>query len=274
MKYRKDILATTRLDLHNERFALEALEDMVEQVKAKHIPLIIEHDPRVPPFGRMSHGEVQQLEDEEYAFVVTFEIFEAGDQIELIEEARSLPTRNVPLGDFLVTYDRNFRNEEDQELLNEVANLLKTEPLEEGKKAFDPLSVLTIGGAFIAGGIAAGFLHAVGSDAYILLKAKVKELMLRRKRGEKEKLFKFHSTVYVDDRSVDVEAILTNPTADDIDTFFAEGLNELDQILPPYLQDKNARRIVLEFQEKRLEVKFGVRRDAVPMFPKRPKKEK
>lgn len=44
MKYQKAVLATTAVDLHNERFALAALQDMVEQVKAKHIPLMIEHD--------------------------------------------------------------------------------------------------------------------------------------------------------------------------------------------------------------------------------------
>ena len=56
---------------------------MVDQVKTAYIPMGIEHDPRIPPLGRVITAEITHLPDGEYALDAKVEVFEEGDVVPL-----------------------------------------------------------------------------------------------------------------------------------------------------------------------------------------------
>jgi len=271
MKHFKGIIATSHVDRHNEVMPVETLEAMVEQVNKQYIPMGIEHDPRIPPLGRLVSARVLQLEDGEYGVEGIGEIFEPGDIIELQNDGREIILHGKVKENLYLRYDRNYRDREDQVIINELSNLFGSEPKEEIKKSLDPISILTIGGAFVLGGIANGFLGKIGSDAYDSVKAKITKLLQKKaKKKEHEPLLIFSFWVSADGYHLEVEAILTNPTSEDIDSFFKSGLNQLDSLVSLYFDKKiGLRRIITKYENKELNLLFGVRKDAVPMFLKK-----
>jgi len=261
--------ATTHLDRHNERFTVEALQTMVNQSNKNIIPLGVEHDPRIQPIGRVISTELVKLEDGEFAVEGIAELFETDTSKLSDTGSRQIPVRRYKKGVFKIVADRNFRDEESKtqiEELKKILNNAKTE--EEIKKALDPLSILTIGGAFVLGGIANGFLGEIGADAYKALKEKLKDIFSKPIHKGQEKLFTFDTTITSGDKSVNVEVILSNPTVDDIQEFFDTGINQLDQVLPRHFENDNGyARIVFEYKEKNIELKFAVLKNGIPVNP-------
>lgn len=266
MKIIEVVLSTTHIDRHNEMMSVGALESMVQQVKTNIIPMGVEHDPRIPPIGRIIDAKLRKREDGEHEVVGIVEIFEDGDEIPFSE--RRLPDRKPDTEKINLIYDRSYRSEQDQIIINNIAKILDSSPKEESKKSFDVLSVLAIVGAFTAGAISSGFFNSLGADAYELLKGNIKKLLGRKGKETDERLFKFNPTIEINDRIVDVEVIMTNPSESDIDSFFDEGIKELDTVVMDYIKDKSVKKIVFEYENKKINIRFGVRIDGVPMFPK------
>jgi hypothetical protein len=138
-------------------------------------------------------------------------------------------------------------------------------PREFAKKAIDPISVLTIGGAFVLGAICTGFLSKIGEDGYEFLKKRLSMLLQHRKSGEKQRLFEFRAVVRRGDYEIEVNVLLVDPTEEEIDEFFKNGLTQLDALVPPYFGVEGLKSLVFEYSDKRLVEMFGVRRDAVPL---------
>ncbi|MFB6230477.1 MAG: hypothetical protein ABEL04_04900 [Salinibacter sp.] len=268
MKEIQAVLATTHVDRHGEKFARSALQGMAERIESKVVPMGVEHDPRVPPQGRIVDAELREREDGEYELVGVMEQFEEGDRVPFLD--REIPIRQWGDDSPCVVYDRTYRTEQDQETINEIADLLGAESQREGKKAYEVLSVLTIAGKFVAGSIAAGFLAKVGADAYGALKSKVKELMDRKAEETEEYLFKFNPVVRINSRPVEVEVVLTNPTDEDIEAFFEEGIWELDEAISKHAREEAVKRVVYEYEDRTVTVNFCVRKDGAPLMPKSP----
>jgi hypothetical protein len=101
-----------------------------------------------------------------------------------------------------------------------------------------------------------------------LRKEKLKDIYNRPEIQGQEKLFTFDTTITSGDKSVNVEVIITNPTVDDIQKFFDEGIKQLDQVLPHHFEGDNGfKRIVFEYKADSLEVKFAVLKNGVPVQP-------
>lgn len=269
MKHIKGIIATSHVDRHGEMLASEALQSLVEQINIKYIPMGVEHDPRIPPAGRLISAKLVKLEDGACAVEAVGEVFERGDVIPLSDDPREITLHAHAPDTLEVKFDRTYRDQESQSAINEIGVLLSASPQEEIKKALEPISILTIGGAFAAGAVAVSFLNRLGEDVYDTLKRKVKELLRRRSSDSPERLLVYEFTLMQDDLVVSAEVILTNPTDEDIDTFMDEGLKELDALAPKYCDPSTGlRKIVFEYSDKRLSVRFGVRKDAVPLTHK------
>ena len=266
MKLVEVILSTTHIDRHNERMSKSALESMVEQIKANIIPAGIDHDPRIPPVGRIKDAKLQKRTDGEYEVIGIIEMFEPGDEIPLSN--RRLTIRKPDSKEFELIYDRSYRNEKDQKTIEEIGKILDSSPIEESKKSYDVLSVLTIAGVFAAGAISAGFFNSLGKDAYDSLKKYIKELLKRKSKETEERLFKFNPIVEIKDRVIEIDIILTNPKDGDIDMFFEDGLKELDSNFAKWIENKSIAKLVFEYSDNSLKLKFGIRKDGVPMFPK------
>jgi hypothetical protein len=191
MKIMRGTLMTTHVDRHGDRMMLSALESALEQIHRTFVPLGVEHDPRIPPQGRLVRASIRKLEDGEYALDGEFELFEPQERVPLGPDDRQIPIRRFGDGEMHVEFDRLLRSELDQQDIKDIATLFRTEPTEEVKKSVDPLAILTVGGAFVLGGIAAGVLSRIGEDAYEALKGKIKAFFERRNKAPEETLLHF-----------------------------------------------------------------------------------
>ena len=269
MKYSSGILTTTHIDKQNEKMSLSALESMVEQSNRYYIPITVEHDPRIAPIGRIKSTQIKKLEDGEYGVEGIFEMFESGEEIQLdLNDPREMRIDEHYDKYLDIKYDISYNNPDDQKLIADINNILKSEvePQYHTKKSIEPISILTIGGVFILGGITSGFLNKIGADAWDSLKENLKELFRKKKVEENEKLLCFEFTIENDGYRINTEIILTNPNDDDIDDFFENGLKNIDKILPNYFDSNTGlKRIVMEYSDETIDVKFGVRKDGVPL---------
>lgn len=270
MKQQKAILTTTHVDSHFQKMSLGALEEVVDLIGRHHIPFIVEHDPRIPPIGRIVEAHVKQLEDGEYGVEATIEMYELGEDIPMIDDSREIPLHDHRADKLEIMYDRNFQTVDDYLLIKDLASLFGTEPKEEVKKALDPLTVLTICGVFLLGGIAKGFLSKLGGDGYDLLKDRLKKLMGQKKPGEKEKLLSFQFIIHHGDYTIEIEMILTNPTDDDIERVLSNGMQELDRVLPTYCNPATGiKKAVFQYSDGTAKFKYGIRKDAAPLVAER-----
>jgi hypothetical protein len=269
MKIAESIVATTHIDRQNDKLALSALEGMAEQIKREYIPLLHEHDPRIPPHGRLISAQIEQLEDGEYALKCAVELFEPGDEIPLSDETREIPIWDVSPNYLEVIYDRSYIEEVDQTLLAELVTTTGGTKQEYGKKGLDPLSILIIAGSFVAGNFAVGFLQKMGADAWDKFKNKLKKLAEHKRAKGIEHVFQFQFIIHLDGKPTSIEVNLTNPTDNEIDIFLQTGIQDLDKIMMKHIGEKTyIRKLVYEYAKGRLNLSFAIRKDAVPLFPK------
>ena len=267
MKKLSGIFTSTHVDRHGDRMALSALEQARDHIHSQYIPYGIEHDPRIPPIGRVVSAEIKPLDDGEYALEGEVEFYEPGDKISLQEDGREIPIDSYD-GDLLyVIYDMGFQTESDNIIISEINNIFGTEPMQEVRKALEPISILTIGGAFVLGQIAVGFLSRLGQDGYEHLKVRLKKLFRGRKKVP-DSLLQLSFVLSVDEHEIEVDIIATNPSSHDIDALLDNSLSQLDIFLPQIINPHSKlKKLVFEQKEGKLRLRFGVRKDAVPMFP-------
>jgi hypothetical protein len=239
---------------------------MVDAVNASYIPMGIEHDPRIPPRGRVVKAWLEELPDGATAVKALIEVFDGAIAPQPQDDTREYRTKSFDAEHLLISFDRNFRDAEDQEILSGLARSLNATLQEEFKKAFDAISVLAIGGAFILGGIAKGFLSKVGSDGYELLKSSLKKLFGRPKQGEKDRLLMLEFEIERFGERTVIEVIASNPAPLDIDRLLSVELQRLDKLVDRYFSaNVGLKKLVFELEKNGITLKFGVRRDAVPL---------
>ena len=73
----KGIAATTQVDAHNTRIALEALESAAETVvNGKYVPSVgVEHDPTIIPIGKIVNAYVEKINDTDYGLYCEQDMF-------------------------------------------------------------------------------------------------------------------------------------------------------------------------------------------------------
>jgi hypothetical protein len=259
---RKVTLTGTRLDRHNERFAISALDGMVEQIATSYIPMVLEHDPRYPPMGRLVNAEVVALPDGEHELVGTIELFDQGSPPP--GDGRTIPLRVEEIARFRVGYDRTLKQNDARGDIEALGKLSGVEPAEMGKKALEPLAVFAIeAGILVAGMIASGFFGKIGSDTYDALK---RRLMSRYTEIKTEELLQL--TLGVDaGRPIEVLVILSNPRSEDVEELFDGGLNQVDPLVE-YATSREAElaRIVILFSAGSAKLAYAVRTDGVPVL--------
>lgn len=269
MKLIRSRVATTHTDRHNERITRECLEDMAQQVAEHYIPVMWNHDIRYPPLGRVISAEVVPLEDGEYAVETVAECWEDDDTPEVLtgDRHRSLRLRiDDDYEKFVVRYDRTFLDDDGWRLIQEIATLSGTEPREEGKKALEPVSILVIAaGAFVLSSTASGFFNKLGSDLYDTLKSKLRTFFERN--PEREVLMDFEMVVQGEEHRFEVHVLVDDTTPQKIEELFNRRFDGLDRIVEAISRKvPGTARIVLEWREGRMHLRYVVRSDGVPLF--------
>jgi hypothetical protein len=269
MKIAESIVATTHIDKHNDRLTLTALEGMAEQIEQEYLPLFHEHDPRIPPHGRVISAKIEELEDGEYALKCQIQLFEPGDEIRLSEDGREIPLMDASSNKFDIVYDYSYGEGEDQKELDDLVTLIDGNKREYGKKGLEPISVLIIASSFILGNFALGFLQKMGADTWDQFKSILKRLARRKRSKGLEYIFQFQFVISLNGKAVSIEVNITNPNDADIDRFLKTGIPQLDKVLPRDLTENTSlRKVVYNYSAGKLLLSYAIRKDAVPLLPK------
>lgn len=266
MRVVRGVLATTHVDSHGEAFTREALEGMVTQAASAIVPLGIEHDPRIPPAGRIHSASIEIGLDGEASLVGEIEFFEPGDVPSAGGSRRLLlKVREdmVPC----VTHDRSFASAARQPDLLGLRQLLGATGKTEAKKSVEPLGILTIACAIAGGAIAKGFFEAAGKDAWDGAKGALKRLFATRDRpGDQLLILEYSVPIYGHTRRIDV--ILSNPADNDIDALDAARLLPIETATTTAIRrDDSLVRLVFSFDSKAGPVLlYGVNDQAYPAY--------
>ena len=265
MKRSKVVMATSHVDAHHERLAPQALRSMVADVKAAYIPLWVEHDPRIPPVGRVIDAYIETGDDGELIVVGVTEEFGPGERPPF-DASRRMKIGNVEreLG---IHIDRSYRDRQSQALLADIAQLLNVPVRPEGKKALEPVSVLTFVAKAALGKIAETFWSNVSDDAYRGVKRKLSLLFRRRRERNDDYVFRYKCSVVVGGREVEVDFLATAPSEERIERIFKKHLAEGDRVLQEYLPaHPEIARVVFDAGGPELKFSYAVRADVVPVF--------
>jgi len=261
------IMVTSHKDLHGDILSLEALESLASQIGERYLPINVDHDVRTPPVGRVTKAEVIKLKDGEWGVLGTGELFEGSDTLEsLAGDGRSIAIRDTDIPVMSVQYDRTFRDVEDKKILDELSRISKEEPVCILKKAYEPISTLVIAaGVFVVGSIFTGFLRKIGYDLY----DRFKNALIRYygKKKPSEQILDFCFSTRHGEKIFEVHVLVSNPSAKDMQDFFASGMKEVDTLLIslPLEKAKDIAQIVLEYRNQRLSLLYGVNRASVPI---------
>lgn len=263
---REAIIATTHLDSEGDKLTISALHGLVDSINATYIPIWDEHDPRNPPIGRIASAKVRERDDGEHEVVASLEFFDGSEVEQYLEDRELVREMQLENGEVRIVSDRSFRAPEDLEDIEEISKLLGARSTEAVKKAIDPISILQLTAAFMAGGIASGFLGKLGSDAADLFKEKIKGLMRRKNNRDSDRVFRFVIQVQKDGRFLEADVFITNPTDKDIDSLLDHGLSEIDQQVSRLMNvSTQLSKLTFEYKDGNLELRFGVRKDCVPV---------
>ena len=263
------ILATTRLDLHHERFAVTALRSMADQAQDHYIPMMVEHDIRRPTTGRIVTTEVVELGDGEYGLLATAELFDESDDLNSAAgDGRFLSIGESCTQTLHVTYDRMLPPEGKQ-LVRELSEVTGDKPEEEGKKALEPIAVLTISlGTSLAIEATKGAASKAGADAWDKLK-EIRDILVKHFRQGTLGSSVVFDTMYLHETPtgpIEVHILLDKDVGRKIGKLFDEAFALAGSRLKKLpLEGAKVRRIVFEYDGSHLELRYAVREDCVPM---------
>ena len=153
----KGIAATTQVDAHNTRIALEALENAAESiVHGNSVPSVgVEHDPTIIPIGKVVNAYVEKINDSDYGLYCEQDMFSAYPfeldgtkyilQKSLIDDRPLTSSFLEQKEKLLVQTDPvNFKSRKDAELfLNELSGEYEIETGYCGRKSAVPDPELT-----------------------------------------------------------------------------------------------------------------------------------
>jgi hypothetical protein len=243
-----------------------ALESAADVFNRNYVQMGVEHDPRQPPIGRFIEAWIEEQPDGVILLKGRGELFEESDKLPDSVE-KSIVEREHSEGPLQISFDRSYNSDEDQADINAIANRFGSKPRQEIKKALVPLSILTIGGAFILGGIASGFFGQIGADAYTFLKDKLVLLIKRQRSKSKEQLLIFEFTVMHKGQKLLVHTILSSPTDEQIEKFLKQAIYDLDAVVgsDAFSPKLHLSRLVYSYENDSLKFLYAVRKDGFPV---------
>ncbi|MBD2245787.1 hypothetical protein [Nostoc sp. FACHB-888] len=249
----------------------EVIVESAKQYNEEYIPLTIEHDIRNPPIGRVVSAEVIVLDDGTHVLQGEAEVFEESDNLDsLPKNDKSIKIRAEEIDNFLVLGNQTFEEDEDvADIYQELRELGAGDRNRVYREdSVEPISLLIIGfGIFALQGISNGFFSKLGEDLYEKLKLKLKNLSEKKSLKQKENLLQFQFFVNSHaGRRIEVNVVITNPSHNDLDGFFAFVPAMLDTILSGLpVDDLDICRVVFSYEFTQLKLLYVLRSDGVPI---------
>ena len=259
MRRLRRTIATTRVDRHGDKFALVALEDLAAEVATRCVPVLYNHDPRVPPLGRTLSAEVVQLRDGEHALVAEWELFEPRDVAPPVDLNRQIGLRELADG-VVLEVDRSYCHESDRRVLSRLEAQGVT-IAHMSKKALEPISVLTIAVSLVA----SGFLAKAGADLWDSLWSGVRKLLSHRRRTDAEFLLVLELQVRAVPKPLFMCVILDSPSDSDVESIMMK-LERMMRVVTPHLLalDQEVVKVVFHHERGKLRPGYVIRSDGYP----------
>ena len=149
------VVATSQLDRQNERMAPEALFSMAEQIQRKSIWLMIEHNPLIPPAGRILTARCFHAPISQVYFVVGILGYYDPAQDAIFSSVGFTMSRRVGRMEFAASAPGAFDlavsyNPHEiapsviDDILREAPPQVSREPKIVGRKSADPIKILSI----------------------------------------------------------------------------------------------------------------------------------
>jgi hypothetical protein len=241
-----------------------------KQLREEYIPLTNGHDIRKPPFGRVVSAEVIVLDDGTHLLQGEAEIFEESDNLDLpSKNGKSVMIHAKEVDKFLVFGNQPF--EEDESVVDLYRDLRELGC--QGNRIYredsvESIPLLMIGfGVFALQGISNGFFSKLGEDLYEKLKLELKKIFEKKslQAGENLLQFKFFTNNH-NDRVIEVNVVITNPSQNDLDEFFTFVPTILETMLLELpLDDLDVCRVVFSYEFTQLKLLYALRSDGVPI---------
>ncbi len=253
---------------------LDDLKRHLATIGHEIIPVYSVIDPRRPPIGRVVSGIIVGLEDGEYALDVSIELFgpdfvpEGGTSVD-----KRVAILNKPSGKFGIWCDMTSMTPEKTGALREISEILETQICSgssTGKLQEEPF-ILTIGIGTLPFGYIAGTLsRRLTAEKILRLTETLTRMYTTPGEDQPDSLLIFDLDVPDrQQRSLLIEVVLTNPSGNDIESFFSGGFPELDRILPPfYLSRLHPKKIVMNYRDGRFRVLYAIQEKGIPMIPR------
>ena len=265
MKHIEVTLSSTQLDSHGDVMTREALESAAEKFKTHSIQMGYEHDPRHAPLGRLVDAWIEDLPSGVSVLKARGELFEPDDVLPE-EIGKPIVEKHHPGGPLRLAVDMSYQGCEFEDDITSLSEVLGSKPQLEVKKAVEPLSVLVVSGAFVLGAIASGFFGSIGSDAYALLKSKLKGMLAKQRRRTTDQLMVFEFTISHHGHRVVVHTIGENPDDATVDGMLENVVYELDKVHQDLFSvDHHLGRLVYMYRQGELCFLYGVREDGYPV---------
>lgn len=147
------VLSTSLVDLQGDAFTRSALDEMAAQIRRELVWIGYNHDPLVPPIGRIIAAGVFYAPTSELYFVAAVvgryakEAYCSFDSLSLdTEPAKEFPVENRPAGP-LVTLACNPHEVSEDDIrsaLDGAPDFVAAKPVNVFRKAADPLTVVSV----------------------------------------------------------------------------------------------------------------------------------
>jgi hypothetical protein len=265
------LVTTTHLDSQGEAISENQLNEMLRNFRDQIIPYIQNHDPRIPPVGRMIDAKMVELEDGHKGINALIEFFDTPDCDPIIAN-REVRIQSHESGKVLLCPDITFKDEESSIL--ELSKTLGSEISFKIKKSSEPLSYLTlevyleIGAAVAIAAFFRGYFTKMGEDAWRKSKELFKKL-LKHPKG-KERFFVLDLTLspVSDNRNFQVRIVVDDPVTD-LELLFEKGMEKFEKtILPSLVKDREKiTYFIYLFKNGEFKFSHAISRNGMAMVP-------
>jgi len=195
MELKRQILATTSVDMHGEKLSKDELVEMCNHFSPKMV-INNEHDLSLPPMAIATNLSIVEADDGEWAMVGDvvvndLETFKnkGGFSMSWLGDIYTTK-RNVPADIEIYFNPRCFPENEVLLLIQASDDLVTINARQLKQKALEPVLILII--KFVSASALAGFFGKAGADAYDSLKKKISTLISSKEKEGKSVSLQIH----------------------------------------------------------------------------------
>ncbi len=186
----RNIISSTHRDLQGDSISRSGLESYADCINDSGLWLNVDHDPTLPPVGRVSNATVVRNTDDHYVLYADIAPLPADAYLLLTERSSSAAvgrdeTEDVPVAPprYVFTYNPHVVPEDIVRDITSVSDRVDSQPQVQKSLTAD----LLLGGIIIVGGwsiktMAKGFLDQVGRNLADVASRKASQTLQRRRR--------------------------------------------------------------------------------------------